>query len=151
MYFTPSWLLLDTFRLNAAASGVSVAAPLLDRRLHAYVLGTPADLWYRNGLTKFLPRQAFAGLLPDAVLDVPIKVMVTEPVHAALAANQALVASRFKAAARSRAAGSLAAEFRAAGRSAECAAQVDIRLIFLSMLACWVADRRDSPRVVVGS
>lgn len=51
----------------AAARGIEVRRPLRDRRLAELMLALPAHQLHRPGWTKWLTRQATAGLLPEVV------------------------------------------------------------------------------------
>lgn len=52
---------------HAAAIGVEVRHPFLDRRLVEFILSIPPQQLFRAGLSKPLLRQAMAGILPEAV------------------------------------------------------------------------------------
>jgi asparagine synthase (glutamine-hydrolysing) len=52
-----------------AGSGVDFRDPTSDRRLIEYCLRVPLDQYLRNGVPRSLVKQAFAGLLPRAVLE----------------------------------------------------------------------------------
>jgi asparagine synthase (glutamine-hydrolysing) len=52
---------------HAAAFGIEVRHPFLDRRLVEYLLSIPPDRLFRAGIGKPLLRQAMAGLLPASV------------------------------------------------------------------------------------
>jgi hypothetical protein len=70
----------------------------MDRRLYAFVAGTPADLWYREGLSKYLVRLATRGILPDSVRNVAVKVVIDAPTQAIWRANQAWIIDVLEAA-----------------------------------------------------
>ncbi len=52
---------------SAMAFAVETRVPFLDHNLVSYVLSLPADLKIRNGVTKWILRQALKNLLPIAV------------------------------------------------------------------------------------
>ncbi len=52
---------------NAARHGIEVRRPYRDRRLVELVLGLPAHMLYRPGVTKWILREAMTGLLPEQV------------------------------------------------------------------------------------
>ncbi len=52
---------------NASKSGIDVRRPFRDRRLIEFVLSIPAHLLYRPGWSKWILRQAMAGILPEPV------------------------------------------------------------------------------------
>jgi asparagine synthase (glutamine-hydrolysing) len=52
---------------NAMAFGVEARVPFLDHRLVEFAFGPAAHLRVRRGWTKWVHRQAMAGLLPDAI------------------------------------------------------------------------------------
>jgi asparagine synthetase B (glutamine-hydrolysing) len=51
----------------AAAQGVDVRFPLLDRRLLEFSAGTPDTMGLRDGWTRWLLRESIAGLVPDQI------------------------------------------------------------------------------------
>jgi len=57
----------STFELTYARFAVEPRFPFLDRRVIEYCLAVPAAHKLENGITRMLPRRAFAGLLPAAV------------------------------------------------------------------------------------
>lgn len=59
---------LDAYRWSGRPYGVDVRTPFFDLRITDFVLGTPPDLWYRDGYSKYLVRKAFRGQLPESVL-----------------------------------------------------------------------------------
>lgn len=59
---------LDGYRWYGAEVGIDVRAPFLDRRLLEFALAIPPRLWFREGWSKWLLRQAMAGLLPEQTL-----------------------------------------------------------------------------------
>ncbi len=52
---------------HAAAFGIEVRHPFLDRRLMEFLVSIPPDRLFRAGVSKSLLRQAMAGLLPETV------------------------------------------------------------------------------------
>ena len=52
---------------HAAAHGVEVRHPFLDRRVVEFVLSIPPEKLFRAGLSKPLLRRSMAGVLPEAV------------------------------------------------------------------------------------
>src|SRR5262249_23598812 len=57
----------------AALFGVEQRDPLSDRRIVEFVFAVPEDQRWRNGLQKFILRQALRGLLPETVRCRPNK------------------------------------------------------------------------------
>lgn len=55
-----------------AQYGLERRDPTCDRRLVEFSLSLPAHMWLRGGVTKWLYRQAFAGRVPDGVLNCPL-------------------------------------------------------------------------------
>lgn len=55
------------YNQHAAAFGVEVRHPFLDRRLVEFILSIPPQQLFRAGLSKPLLRQAMTGVLPEAV------------------------------------------------------------------------------------
>ncbi len=54
-------------RQAAARFGIEVGFPLLDRRLVAFYLACPLHLKFRDGINRYLFRQAVQGLIPETV------------------------------------------------------------------------------------
>ena len=61
------WRLANWHDRLAAAYGIEVRHPFLDRRLVEYVLAIPPEQLFRLGTYKNLLRRAMAGVLPEAV------------------------------------------------------------------------------------
>lgn len=57
----------DIIERSAAAFGVEVRFPYLDRRVIAYCLAVPPEQRIENGVTRMLTRRALSGLLTPAV------------------------------------------------------------------------------------
>jgi asparagine synthase (glutamine-hydrolysing) len=66
----PEEILTKVDRMSMAES-LEVRAPFLDSRFAAYALSIPAHLKVRDGVGKFVLREALKGLLPEAVLTAP--------------------------------------------------------------------------------
>jgi asparagine synthase (glutamine-hydrolysing) len=62
--FSARLLTLDT---TAEFLGIEWRLPFLDRRLIDFLLSMPARLRFRNGLIKFILREALQGILPEEV------------------------------------------------------------------------------------
>ena len=54
---------------NSMAHSREVRLPFLSHKLVEFVFSLPAEYKIRNGVTKFIMRQAFSDLLPPAILD----------------------------------------------------------------------------------
>lgn len=52
---------------NAMAHSVEARAPFLDYRLVEFVLSLPSDMKVKEGVTKFVLREALSGIIPDVV------------------------------------------------------------------------------------
>ncbi len=61
------WRLANWHDRNAAAFGIEVLHPFLDRRLFEYVLAIPGEQLFRLSGTKNLLRRSMAGLLPEKI------------------------------------------------------------------------------------
>jgi asparagine synthase (glutamine-hydrolysing) len=66
----PEEILTKVDRMSMAES-LEVRAPFLDSRLAEYALSLPAHLKIRNGVGKWVLREALQGLLPRQVLEAP--------------------------------------------------------------------------------
>ena len=58
---------------NAMAYGVEARVPFLDHRLVDYVFSLPARFRFRNGISKWILREAMAGIVPDSIRLYPGK------------------------------------------------------------------------------
>jgi asparagine synthase (glutamine-hydrolysing) len=58
---------------NAMAYGVEARVPFLDHRLVDYVFSLPPRFRFRNGTSKWILRQAMAGIVPDSIRLYPGK------------------------------------------------------------------------------
>lgn len=54
---------------NSMASSVESRTPFMDYRIMEFSLGLPEEFVYRNGDRKFILRNSFRGIVPDAILD----------------------------------------------------------------------------------
>jgi asparagine synthase (glutamine-hydrolysing) len=61
------WRLANWHDRDAAAFGIEVRHPFLDRRLFEYVLAIPGEQLFRLGCTKNLLRRSMAGVLPERI------------------------------------------------------------------------------------
>jgi asparagine synthase (glutamine-hydrolysing) len=61
------WRLVNWHERSAAAMGVEVRHPFLDRRLVEFVLAIPGEQLFRLDVSKNLLRRAMAGLLPERI------------------------------------------------------------------------------------
>ncbi len=59
-------------------AGVELRHPFLYRPLIEFMLALPSELVFRNGLNKYILRQALQGVLPETVRQRPFKVHFTE-------------------------------------------------------------------------
>ena len=64
---------------NAMAHSVESRLPFMDWRLVAYLFSLPAHLKIRRGTTKWLLRQAMAGIVPQPILDRQDKIGFATP------------------------------------------------------------------------
>ena len=71
---------LDTWAASGVRHGIEYRYPLLDRRVLEFVYSIPADLFIRNGQTRWLMRTAMDDLLPDTVKQHASKI---EPIRVA--------------------------------------------------------------------
>lgn len=62
------------------AFGIESRLPFLDHRLVEAVFAMPGDLKFRNGITKFVLREAVAGTVPDSIAHNPYKQGFSTPV-----------------------------------------------------------------------
>jgi asparagine synthase (glutamine-hydrolysing) len=60
-------------KVGLARFGVETRDPTADRRLIEFSLSLPTRMWLRDGTTKWLYRQAFRGLVPDAVMNLKLR------------------------------------------------------------------------------
>lgn len=74
-------VLLRSEDRNAMAFGVECRLPFLDHRLVAFARGLPPEFSLRRGWTKAVLRAALRGVVPDAVLDRPIKLGFPGPIE----------------------------------------------------------------------
>ncbi|MHC3994486.1 asparagine synthase-related protein [Thiomicrolovo sp. ZZH C-3] len=58
---------LESWAASAFENRLEYSFPLLDRRIVEFALSLPAELYYREDQTRFLFRQAVAGLLPKEI------------------------------------------------------------------------------------
>jgi asparagine synthase (glutamine-hydrolysing) len=63
------WRLVNWHDRSAAAAGVEVRHPFLDRQLFEYVLAIPGEQLFRLARSKNLLRRSMAGLLPERIRD----------------------------------------------------------------------------------
>jgi asparagine synthase (glutamine-hydrolysing) len=61
------WRLANWHDRSAAAFGIEVRHPFLDRRLFEYVLALPGEQLFRLDVTKGLLRRAMRGALPERI------------------------------------------------------------------------------------
>jgi asparagine synthase (glutamine-hydrolysing) len=61
------WRLVNWHERSAAAAGIEVRHPFLDRRLFEYILAIPGEQLFRLGCPKSLLRSSMAGILPETV------------------------------------------------------------------------------------
>ena len=61
------WRLVNWHERSAAALGIEVRHPFLDRRLFEYVLAIPGEQLFRLGGTKSLLRRSMAGVVPERI------------------------------------------------------------------------------------
>jgi asparagine synthase (glutamine-hydrolysing) len=61
------WRLANWHDRSAAAFGIEVRHPFLDRRLFEYVLAIPAEQLFRLDNSKSLLRQSMVGILPEGI------------------------------------------------------------------------------------
>jgi asparagine synthase (glutamine-hydrolysing) len=61
------WRLANWHDRNAAAFGIEVRSPFLDRRLFEYVLAIPGEQLFRLDVTKGLLRRSMRGILPERI------------------------------------------------------------------------------------
>lgn len=61
------WRLANWYDRSAAAFGIEVRHPFLDRRLFEYVLAIPAEQLFRFESSKGLLRRAMTGILPERI------------------------------------------------------------------------------------
>jgi len=73
--------------LNAMYFSVENRSPYLDRGLFEFCYRIPSKLLVRNGRAKAVLREAMRGIVPDAVLDCPVKVGFNAPIYAFLDVN----------------------------------------------------------------
>jgi asparagine synthase (glutamine-hydrolysing) len=66
--YLPLDVLTKVDRMTMAHS-IEARPPLLDHRLVEFAARVPPELRYRNGITKYLFKQALRGRLPDAIID----------------------------------------------------------------------------------
>ena len=64
---------------NAMAHSVESRLPFMDWRLVSYLFSLPASLKIRNGTTKWILRQAMAGIVPEDVLNRQDKIGFATP------------------------------------------------------------------------
>lgn len=67
----PSYLHHDD--RNSMSLGIESRSPFFDHRLAEAALGLPADVLLRNGLQKWVLREAMRGIVPDEIVDRPEK------------------------------------------------------------------------------
>lgn len=70
---------IDAWAAAGMGDRVEYSYPLLDKRLIEYALALPAELYYKNGLPRYITREAMRGILPDEIRlntekDEPIRV-----------------------------------------------------------------------------
>ncbi len=61
------WRLANWYDRSAAAFGIEVRQPFLDRRLFEYILAIPGEQLFRVDLSKSLLRRSMEGILPDRI------------------------------------------------------------------------------------
>jgi asparagine synthase (glutamine-hydrolysing) len=71
------WRLVNWHNRSAAAAGIEVRHPFLDRRLFEYVLAIPEEQLFRLGCSKSLLRSSMAGILPETVRSRATKTQFT--------------------------------------------------------------------------
>lgn len=64
---------------DSMAHSIEVRLPFLDRRIAEFAFSLPADMVFRNGVTKLALREAMRGLVPGRVLDRRDKVGYETP------------------------------------------------------------------------
>jgi asparagine synthase (glutamine-hydrolysing) len=77
---------METLAAGAAAAGVDLRDPFLDRRVMEFCLALPASQKLRQGQTRVVARHALGTLLPPVVRDRPGKAPLDRMLGAALAA-----------------------------------------------------------------
>lgn len=70
--------------LNAMYFSIENRTPYLDRQLFEFCYRIPSKLLIRDGRAKAVLREAMRGIVPDAVLDCPVKVGFNAPIYAFL-------------------------------------------------------------------
>ena len=68
--YLPLDVLTKVDRMTMAHS-IEARPPLLDHRLVEFAATIPSRLRYRDGITKYLFKQAMRGILPDDIIDRP--------------------------------------------------------------------------------
>jgi asparagine synthase (glutamine-hydrolysing) len=63
----------EHWALTGARTGIAAAFPLLDRRVIEFALSLPSALFLRGGVSRRLYRDAMMGILPNTVLENPVK------------------------------------------------------------------------------
>lgn len=58
---------MESWAASAFANRLEYSYPLLDRRIVEFLLGTPATMFYHQGIGRHLFRSATTGLLPDEI------------------------------------------------------------------------------------
>ena len=71
--------ILRNFDRLSMAHGVEVRMPFMDWRLVTYVMSLPDDAKSAQGISKFVARQAMAGLMPDSIRRARRKVGFNSP------------------------------------------------------------------------
>jgi asparagine synthase (glutamine-hydrolysing) len=70
MLYLPDDILVKVDRASMAVA-LETRAPLLDHRLAEFMSTVPENLRYRNGIKKYLLKQAVRGKLPAEIIDRP--------------------------------------------------------------------------------
>ena len=68
-FLQPQWA--STYALLAAQMGLTLAAPLRDRRMVDFCLSAPPDQYFRNGVTRWLARRMLEDRVPAENLRAP--------------------------------------------------------------------------------
>lgn len=71
IYYQSTWgqntVITMALEKAVAYGGMELRLPFVDRRLLDYILNLPPVLLFRNGLTRYILREAMAGILPEQV------------------------------------------------------------------------------------
>src|SRR5262249_5708443 len=74
-------LCMESMNKVASMRGIEMAFPFLDRDLISFLMGIPGELQSRNGVQKWILREAMRGLLPTTIIERRWKADFTDVVN----------------------------------------------------------------------